>query len=414
MVFASLGLVGYGWIGSTVAENERQDAIPPAKQHSKAHLTEKFAYYTGTKLNDPESVRVFAGTGNPPLAQDVSKFLGVELGKMDVSTFADGEISIKVNENVRGKHVVIVQSTCPPNVNDNFVELLLMVSTMRRSSAKKITVVMPYCAYARSDSKKGGERKPIAARSCMQMLETVGADTVVCVDMHSGQMQGFLTPNVPSDNITAIKVGALYFSEMEELEEGKLVVVAPNSHSVARAKDFWNVLLRQGKPDARFAMVIRKPILGERTRIKKKDEHSGHVNSGGKDYEVVGEDYIRGCDAIIVQDIIDSADSLCNSARALKTAGARRVYAFGTHGLFSGQALERIDESPVHKLVVANTASSLLTPGIKDHPIDKIEWISVAPLIAETIRKICEKESLSPLFKSPPTISAATSKPKLG
>ncbi|CAK9028596.1 Ribose-phosphate pyrophosphokinase (RPPK) (5-phospho-D-ribosyl alpha-1-diphosphate) (Phosphoribosyl diphosphate synthase) (Phosphoribosyl pyrophosphate synthase) (P-Rib-PP synthase) (PRPP synthase) (PRPPase), partial [Durusdinium trenchii] len=344
--------------------------------------TKSFTYYSGQGLADPDSVRVFAGSGNTEFAEQVSKYLGIGLGSINVSRFADGECSIKVNENVRGKHVVLIQSTNPPSVNDNFIELLLMVSTMRRSSAKTITVVMPYCAYSRSDSKRD-LRSPIAARDTMVMLETMGMDRLISVDMHSGQMQGFLSPKVPSDNITAIKVGALFFSEMD-LDPENLVVVAPNENAVMRSKEFWNVLLRKGKPNARFAMVLRKPNLAEKPRKQKvPDETAAADTSTGPEYEVVGDGYVNDCDAIIVQDIIDSAQSMSEAARALKDSGVKRVFGFATHGLFSGEALKRIEDSPLEQVVVSNTASTVNTEGIADKDHAKVRWISIAPLVAE-------------------------------
>ncbi|GBG31033.1 Ribose-phosphate pyrophosphokinase [Hondaea fermentalgiana] len=379
-------------------------------------LTSKFTYYSGRTLADPSKTMIFSGNGNVPLAEDIAKYLGVSLGNMNVSSFADGECSIKVNENIRGKHVILVQSTCPPSVNDSLMELLLMISTMRRSSAKTITVVMPYCGYARSDMKRGRERSPIAARDIMTMIETMGADRLVCVDMHSGQMQGFLSPAVPSDNITAIKVGALYFAEKmvnvpdsasEDAPRRNVVVVAPDEKAVSRAKEFWNVLIEKGVPEARFAMVLRKPNLEEQER-KEQPQSAAAVSATSVDtdpstaleHEIVGdEEAIADCDAIIVQDIIDSGQSMSNAASALKAGGARNVYGFATHGLFSRDALERIDRAPLDHVVVSNTASHPI--GYEDKPTDKITWISIAPLLAEVLRIISEKESLNPVFRLP-------------
>mmetsp|Transcript_434 Transcript_434/g.1030 ORF Transcript_434/g.1030 Transcript_434/m.1030 type:complete len:491 (-) Transcript_434:414-1886(-) len=371
----------------------------------KEVLTSKFTYYSGRKLADPSKVMLFAGSGNTALAKDVAQYLGVKLGNIDLSRFADGECSIKVNENIRGKHVIIVQSTCPPNLNDALMELLLMIATMRRSSAKTITVVMPYCGYARSDAKRGRERSPIAARDTMAMLETMGADRLVSIDMHSGQMQGFLSPAVPSDNITAIKVGALYFAErLKNADNARnVVVVAPDEKAVSRAKEFWQVLLEKGIPEARFAMVLRKPNLEDKERKQRPSgsaSASSDVESTSLEHEIVGDEAaIEGCDAIIVQDIVDSGQSMCNSASALKANGARHVYGFATHGLFSNNALDRIERAPIDHIVVSNTASTAAT--FEDKPAEKVTWISIAPLLAEVLRIISDKESLNPIFSLP-------------
>jgi len=411
----------YAWGTSTMASSVSSDETSKVEsvstdspKDSGSLLTSKFTYYTGPTLSGSSNIRVFAGTGHRVLADDVAKYLGVDLGQVCVTQFADGECSIKVNENVRGKHVVIIQSTCPPNVNDTLVELLLIVSTMRRSSAKKITVVMPYCGYMRSDMKRD-MRSPIAARDVMTMLETVGMDRLICIDMHSGQMQGFLSPGVPSDNITAVSVGALFFSEIQDLSQN-LVVAAPDEMQVGRAKEFWNVLLQRGKPEARFAMVIRKPSLEEKPRKLKMMKRSSaerrqeleDIQKDLKkiDYEVVGDENLEGCDVILVQDIIDSAQSISNAATALKASGAKRVFGFATHGLFSNEAaLNRIREAPIDRIVVSNTASHRDSESFSGQKVDKITWISVAPLVAEAIRRVCGKESLSPLFALPPKTS---------
>eukprot|EP00514_Thraustochytrium_sp_LLF1b_P004275 CAMPEP_0184520766 /NCGR_PEP_ID=MMETSP0198_2-20121128/7350_1 /TAXON_ID=1112570 /ORGANISM="Thraustochytrium sp., Strain LLF1b" /LENGTH=510 /DNA_ID=CAMNT_0026911401 /DNA_START=179 /DNA_END=1711 /DNA_ORIENTATION=- len=362
-------------------------------------MTSEFTYFTGKTLKDPSRVSVFSGSGNVALAESIAQFLGVSLGDMNVSKFADGEVSIKVNQNVRGKHVVLIQSCSSPNVNDALVELLLMISTMRRSSAKTITVVMPYCAYSRSDM-TNDQRMPIAARDTMTMLETMGMDRLVVMDMHSAQVQGFLSPNVPSDNVSAIKVAALYMSEIEELRKSQnLVVVAPSPKSVGRAKDFWNVLLQRDMP-ARFAMVLRKPALGDLARKEQGALAPVKQSNREIEYEVVGDDSIQDSVAIIIEDILDSGELVCGAADALKHAGASKVYAFATHGLFTEGSTERLKDSGLDRVLVTNTAvcpeeaRSVLST-------DKVEWITVAPILAETIRRLCEKETLSPLFKMP-------------
>jgi ribose-phosphate pyrophosphokinase len=406
---AALALAG----GSASAALTEQDEAARAggagaalgKAASKGHATQKtptttskFKYYSGRPLSDPDNVRVFSGSGNRPLAESMAAYLGISLGDVSCDRYADGEISIKVNENVRGKNVVLVQSCNGTALSDSFVELLLMVSTMRRSSAKSITVVMPYCPYARSDQ-RGDSRGPIAAKDVMEMLATMGMDRLVVVDMHSGQMQGFLPPAIPSDNVTAITIGANYFAELVPKlgYEGNLVVVAPSADGVARAKQFWNAVNKAGVL-ARFAMVLRKPALEELARKDRKDNGktlADWKSAAHHEYEVVGDDLIEGCTAIIVDDILDSCESLCKQAETLKRRGAKHVFAFATHGIFSAGALEKIQQSAVDKVVVSNTA---LCPEDAADAATKVDWISVAPLLAETVRRVCEKESLSPLF----------------
>jgi ribose-phosphate pyrophosphokinase len=235
-----------------------------------------------------------------------------------VGRFADGEVSIEVKENVRSKNIYIIQSTCPP-VNENLVELLLMVSTMRRASAKKINVIIPYYGYARQD-RKTAPRVPISAADVARLLETVGVDRVVLVDVHSGQIQGFFGPRVPVDNLEAQMVAMNYFVEQQDLEMKHIVVVSPDAGGVARAKKFLGLMDSVGVKDCNLAMII------------KQREGAGKIGS----MHLVGS--VQNRHAIIIDDIIDTAGTLSEASKALKEHGALSVRCFATHGLFSGKA----------------------------------------------------------------------------
>jgi ribose-phosphate pyrophosphokinase len=319
----------------------------------------------------------------------VSGYLGVPLSRADIGRFADGEVNIQILDNVRGKDVFIIQSTSPP-VSDSYMELLLMVACLRRSSARRITVVMPYVGYARA-SLMQDSAVPISARAIADMLETVGVDRVVGVDLHAAQMQGFFKPHVPTDNLEAVRVGANYFADSIELHAPMVVAIRPNT--VQRAKDFRDTLTSRGRKsgndalaNARLAMVIRPDVV---TPLATEREGEGAEEDTAAGIELVGfPDQIDG-DVVLVEDIIDTARTLCAAARAVRARGAQNIYVFSTHGVFSKGALERIEQSPISSVVVTNTVTRT------DAPEPKIIRLSIAPLLAETIRRIHEKESLS-------------------
>jgi ribose-phosphate pyrophosphokinase len=316
-------------------------------------------------------MRLFSGNANVELANDIAESLGVKLGNATVSRFADGEVNVMVHENVRGKDVYIIQPTCPP-VNEHLMELLLMVSTMRRASARRITVVIPYYGYARQDRKMTA-RVPISAADVARLLESMGVDRVVAVDLHCGQIQGFFGPRVPVDNLDAGPVGVAYFSGMD-LEDP--VVVSPDAGGVYRAKKFRDGLQAAGAGDPGLAMIIKqRPRAGEIGRM-----------------DLVGS--VEGSDVVIVDDMIDTAGTLCKAANAIKGHGAKRVFAFASHGLFSGPAITRIKESQLEEVIIVNTIP--LTPAARTNP--KIKQLSVAELLAEAIRRVHLKRSVSSLF----------------
>ncbi|GAB9466562.1 Ribose-phosphate pyrophosphokinase [Globisporangium polare] len=327
-----------------------------------------------TVLKQPKinGLKIFSGNANPELASNVAKLVGVQLGKITVERFADGEVNVMVHENVRGKDVYIVQPTCVP-VNENLMELLLMVSTMRRSSARRITAVIPYYGYARQDRKMAA-RVPISAADVARLLEAMGVDRVISVDLHCGQIQGFFGPRVPVDNLDGGLVGVSYFGNHELVNP---VVVSPDAGGVARAKKFREWLVgKYGLQNTGLAMIIKQRIKAN--EIDKMD--------------LVGN--VEGSDCIIVDDMIDTAGTLCKAAQHLSDHGARNVYAFASHGLFNGSASEKIKNSALKEVVVVNTTP--LPESCKGN--DKIVQLDIAPLVAQAIQNIHGKKSVSMLF----------------
>lgn len=325
------------------------------------------------QVNDNPNLVLFSGRANVELAQEVADFLGSRLGNITVGRFADGEVKVQVNENVRGKDVYIFQPTCPP-VNENLMELLLMVSTMRRASAKRITVIIPYYGYARQDRKMTA-RVPISAADVARLLESMGVDRVVAIDLHCGQIQGFFGPRVPVDNLDGGHVGVEYFAQKELVNP---VIVSPDAGGVYRAKKFREGIVRYtDKADCALAMIV------------KQRRRAGEIAS----MDLVGQ--VKDCDCILVDDMIDTAGTLCAAAEELKAAGARRVFAYASHGLFSGPASDRIKKSCLSEVVVCNSIPLQSQAKLNT----KIMQLSVAPLLAEAICRIHTKQSISALFK---------------
>lgn len=320
---------------------------------------------------------IFSGNGNPELAKEVADHLSLDLGKSQIKRFADGECSIQIFESIRGKDIYIIQPTCTP-VNENLVELLLLISTMKRTSANKITVIIPYYGYARAD-RKMSSRVPISAADVAKMLETMGVDRVMAIDLHSGQIQGFFGPSVPVDNLEAQIIMVEHILKSNLIEDyNNLVIVSPDAGGVYRAKSFADILIRQTNANIGLTLIVKQ-------RVK--------ANEVAK-MELVGN--VKDCDCIIIDDMIDTAGTLCLAAEELKKNGARKVYAFATHGLFSGKAYDNIENSCLERVVVTNTIP-MKTPniGVKT---DKIVQLSVGVLIAEAIRRIQRNESLSEIF----------------
>ncbi len=317
-----------------------------------------------TVVREPthRSLMVFSGRGNPELSARIVEKLGIELGRVMVKTFADGEIYVKYEESIRGADVFIVQPTCRP-VNANLVELLIMIQAAKLASAHRITAVVPWYGYSRQD-KKSRPREPITAKLVADLLEAAGADRVLTMDLHAGQLQGFF--NVPVDHMTAVPILADYF-KFKGL--GEIVVVSPDAGGLKMAKRFGDRL------DASLAVL---------TKIRP-DHNEAKV------MHVIGE--VAGKTAIIVDDIIDTGGTLCNGVQALIDRGATRVYAAATHGVLSGPAYERVENSALKEVVVTDTI-----PLRPDAPRGKIAVLSCAGILADTIHNVFADHSVSALF----------------
>lgn len=320
-----------------------------------------------------DNVVIFSGNSNQQLSNAVAHHLGMQVGDALVSKFNDGEIRIQIKENVRNKDIFVIQSTCPSpeqqrSVNDNLMELYLMVRALKRASSNSITVIMPYYGYARQD-RKVEPRVPISAADVAMLLEAAGADRIVAVDLHCGQIQGFFR-NIPVDNLFASIVFTPYFAQ-KDLEN--IVVVSPDAGGVTRAKQFLHELKDH-------------QINGEMAMIIKQRKGAGVIDV----MNIVGN--VKGADAIIVDDLCDTAGTLVKAAQLLKDNGARRVFAAITHPVFSGPALERIRNSAIDEIVISDT----IKLG-SEAPVN-IHQLSISPLLAETIKRIHKGESVSKLF----------------
>eukprot|EP00823_Brevimastigomonas_motovehiculus_P006583 TRINITY_DN5470_c0_g1_i1.p1 TRINITY_DN5470_c0_g1~~TRINITY_DN5470_c0_g1_i1.p1 ORF type:complete len:465 (-),score=86.95 TRINITY_DN5470_c0_g1_i1:194-1588(-) len=361
----------------TPKEHPKEEAPQKGKKDEET-LTARDLQLLGRKKGDFDpkdfsEMKIFSGRANEPLAREIADYLGIPLGNAKLHSYADGEIGIQVNENIRGKDIYIVQPTCPPGVNDNLIELLLMISTMRRASASRITAVLPYYGYARADRKMQA-RVPISAADVARLIESMGADRVIAVDLHCGQIQGFFSPSTPCDNLDGHIIAVPYFQNLG-LKSETTVVVSPDAGGVYRAKQFRDSLKLHGV-DAGMAMIIKQRV---------------RANEVGK-MDLVGQ--VKGMDCIMVDDMIDTAGTLTHAATELKQAGAKRVFAFASHGLFSHPAYERIAKSDLEQVVVCNTIplrKSTTSP-------EKIVQISIAPLLAEAIARVHTRKSVSELF----------------
>ena len=361
-----------GYATSSCDGNGEGNANSTANGSSKEAVNAKNSFKFKPDQNQASAMKIFTGNSNIPLAKNVASELGLSLGKITVSKFADGEVNVMVNENVRGKDVYIIQPTSPP-VNETLMELLLMISTMRRASARKITAVIPYYGYARQDRKMQA-RVPISAADVARLLEAMGVDRVISVDLHCGQIQGFFGPRVPVDNLDGGTVGVTYFGDMDLVNP---VIVSPDAGGVYRAKQFREALSKKHDVDCGLAMIVKQ--RAKANEIERMD--------------LVGS--VDGCDAIIVDDMVDTAGTLCKAAEMLQQQGARRVYAFASHGVFSGPAPSRIANSVLTELVVLDTVPL----SAESAATGKITQLQVGPLLARAIYNIHNKKSISALFK---------------
>jgi len=307
------------------------------------------------------SIKLLTGTSNQNLAKEVSEYLNIPLSDAIVSRFSDGEVRVQINESMRGEDVFVIQSLCPP-INESIMELLLILDAIKRASAGRITAVIPYYAYARQD-RKDKPRVPISARLLADLITVAGAQRVVIVDLHSPQIQGFF--NIPVDNLHAL--GVLY-DYLKDKVDGNTVVVSPDAGGVERARLLANkigcpiAIIYKRRPEPNVAEVL----------------------------DLIGD--VKGKRAIIVDDIIDTAGTVCAASELLLSRGVSRVDVVATHGLLSGPAVERLRKSPIEEVVITNTIPA------EHRNLEKLKVVSIAPLIGEAIRRIHEGESVSMLF----------------
>ncbi|QXE92541.1 ribose-phosphate pyrophosphokinase [Geomonas subterranea] len=311
-------------------------------------------------------IRVFSGNSNPVLAEKICDCLRVPLGKAKVRTFSDGEIMVEIGENVRGRDIYVVQSTCCPT-NNNLMELLIMIDALKRASAATITTVIPYYGYARQD-RKAAPRTPITSKLVADLITAAGADRVVTIDLHAGQIQGFF--NIPVDNLYAAPVLLAHLKSRFADDLDNLVMVSPDAGGTERARAFAKRL------GCTLAVIDKRRTGPNVAEIM----------------HLIGD--VKGKSAIILDDMIDTAGTLTQAALALKNHGASSVYACATHGVLSGPAIERINNSVIEKVVITDTVPL----GEKAEQTDKLRVLSVADLLAEAIRRIHEDESVSSLF----------------
>ena len=312
------------------------------------------------------NIKIFTGNSHFNLAQEIAEMINVKIGNSKVSKFSDGEISVDINETVRGTDVFIVQSTCFPG-NDNLMELLIMIDALKRASAGRITAVMPYYGYARQD-RKVKSRDPITAKLVADLLTTAGANRVLTMDLHASQIQGYF--NIPVDHLIGSTILSEYFIDKGLIDKQDLVVVSPDLGSVSRARAFADNL------HAPIAIIDKRRPKANVSEIM----------------NIIGD--IKGKKCILLDDMIDTAGTITNAANALKDLGANNIYACCTHGVLSGPAIERINESAIEELVMLNTI-----PLKKENNNYKIRSLSVAPLFAEAIKKIHDDEPISKLFE---------------
>ncbi|WP_040197816.1 ribose-phosphate pyrophosphokinase [Candidatus Soleaferrea massiliensis] len=312
-----------------------------------------------------KEIKIFSANSTPEMAQQIADILNLPMGKSKVETFSDGEIAVSIQESVRGSDIFLVQSTCQP-VNNNIMELLIMIDAFKRASAARITAVIPYFGYARQD-RKAKARDPISAKLVADLVTTAGANRVLTMDLHAAQIQGFF--NIPVDHLLGVPVLVPYFIEKFKDNKDDFVVVSPDLGSVTRARKFAERI------DAPMAIVDKRRQRANVCEVM----------------NIIGD--VKGKKVIIVDDMIDTAGTLCNSAAAVVEKGATEVYACATHGVLSGPALDRIQASPIKELVILDTI-----PMCPEKKLDKITMLPVAPVFAKAIDRIYEDEPVSPLF----------------
>jgi len=316
-------------------------------------------------MNDKNNLVLFSGNSNPELANKIAKKLNTSLGKALVDKFSDNELNIRVDEHVRGKDVFILQSTCFP-ANDNLMELIILIDALRRSSASRITAVIPYFGYARQDRRVRSERVPISAKLVADMLQSAGADRILTIELHSDQIQGFF--NVPVDNVYGTKV---IHNHIDKSLYKDQIIVSPDVGGVVRARALAKLL-----DDADLAIIDKR----------REKENSSQVMN------VIGD--VEGKTCILVDDIIDTAGTICNAADALKQKGANKVISYATHAVLSGPAIERISNSKLDELIVTDT----IPLSENASKLEKIKIISMDETLSEAINRVNKEESISAMF----------------
>ena len=316
-------------------------------------------------MGSSDTLALFAGNANPVLAQDIARSLQTSLGRAFVGRFSDGEVNVELMENVRGRDVFIVQSTCPP-ANDSLMELLVMVDACRRASAARITAVVPYFGYSRQDRRPRATRSAITAKLVANMVSSAGVNRLLTVDLHSDQIQGFF--DIPVDNVYASPV---LLGEAWKKAYRNVIIVSPDVGGVARARAFAKRL-----DDAELAIIDKRRPRPNESKVM----------------NIIGE--VEGKTCMLVDDMVDTAGTLCQAAQALKDEGALKVVAYITHPVLSGGAVQRIAESALDELVVTDT----IPLSAEAKACGRIRQLSVAALLAETIRRIRDEESVSSLY----------------
>ena len=317
-------------------------------------------------ISHGKNIKILAGNSHPALAMQIASALGLPLAKCTVGHFADGEVSVSISETVRGSDVFLIQSTCNP-VNDNLMELLVMIDACKRASAGRITAVIPYFGYARQD-RKSKARDPISAKLVADIITAAGADRVLTMDLHAQQLQGFF--DIPVDNLMGASVLIPYLAGKFGRGRDDVMIISPDLGSVTRCRKFCEKL------DYRLAIIDKRRPRANVSEVM----------------NIIGD--VKGKTCILSDDLIDTAGTLCHAAEALiKIGGAKEVYACASHGVLSGPAIQRLEESPIKKLTLLDTI-----PLPAEKRSDKIELLQVAPVFTEAIARIYEESSVSPLF----------------
>ena len=317
-------------------------------------------------ISHGKNIKILAGNSHPALAMQIASALGLPLAKCTVGHFADGEVSVSISETVRGSDVFLIQSTCNP-VNDNLMELLVMIDACKRASAGRITAVIPYFGYARQD-RKSKARDPISAKLVADIITAAGADRVLTMDLHAQQLQGFF--DIPVDNLMGASVLIPYIAGKFGRGRDDVMIISPDLGSLTRCRKFCEKL------DYRLAIIDKRRPRANVSEVM----------------NIIGD--VKGKTCILSDDLIDTAGTLCHAAEALiKIGGAKEVYACASHGVLSGPAIQRLEESPIKKLTLLDTI-----PLPAEKRSDKIELLQVAPVFTEAIARIYEESSVSPLF----------------